>query len=159
MTRDQKLERFAQREVQRNIHTMIVSDEAGGYVAFGQYHLCPAASLFRVYNSAKYLMGEFSNKRIAISWCVADKNKNMRLAQDIKHLDSKRQQISADLTVTQKLVARTKDHEFAEIMITKMEPKAQLYAVLDNELEKCLNSAKYLQLRGFENETARTSGI
>jgi len=27
---------------------------------------------------------------------------------------------------------------------------------VDAELEKCLNSAKYIQIRGFTNETART---
>lgn len=159
MTRDQKLERFAQREVLRNIHTMIVSDEDGGYVAFGRYHLSPGIGTFRVCNPAGYLLGEFSNKRTAISWCVADTNKQMRLSQDIKNLDCKRQQISADLRATQRLANCAKNSEFAEIIITKMEPKAQLYTAVNDELEKCLKSAKYLQLRGFENETARTIGV
>jgi len=159
MSQAQKLERFAQREVLRNIHTMIVSDDDGGYVAFGQYHLRPGVGMFRVYNLAGYLAGEFGNKRTAISWCVADRNRQIGLAQHIKNLDCKRQQIGADLAATQRSVIGTKDCAFAEMMMTKMQPKAQLYAVLNNELEKCLNSAKYLQLRGFENETARTSGI
>jgi len=30
--------------------------------------------------------------------------------------------------------------------------------LVDRELEKCLNLAKYIQLKGFQNETARTSG-
>ena len=91
MTREQKLERWAEREVRRNIHTMIVNDETGGYVAFGRYHLRPADQLFEVYTPGDNLIGVFSNKRTAISWCVADNHNQLRLAQSIKTLDTKKQ--------------------------------------------------------------------
>ena len=47
--------------------------------------------------------------------------------------------------------------EFQEIVETKIQPELDAVAGVRAELEKCINSAKYLQLRGFSNETARTS--
>jgi hypothetical protein len=37
MTRDQKLERFAERELKRVYTELIMDDEHGGYVVFGRY--------------------------------------------------------------------------------------------------------------------------
>jgi hypothetical protein len=158
MTREQKLERWAEREIRRNIHTMIVNDESGGYVAFGRYHLRPAFQAFEVYTSGDNLIGTFSNKRTAISWCVADNHNQLRLAQSIKTLDTKKQTLSADIYCRQQMADRSRNNGFSEVVLTKLQPKVQQHTLVDQELEKCLISAKYIQLRGFQNETARTSG-
>jgi hypothetical protein len=158
MNQEQKLERWAEREFRRNVHTMIVNDELGGYIAFGRYHLRPLQQVFEVYASGNHLIGTFSNKRTAISWCVADKNNQLRLAQDIKNLDIKKQSLTADIYCRRQMAERSRDNKFSEVVLTKLEPKVQQHALVDQELEKCLNSAKYIQLRGFQNETARTSG-
>jgi hypothetical protein len=48
MTRDQKLERFAERELKRVYTELIIDDEHGGYVAFGRYHVTPQPAGFSV---------------------------------------------------------------------------------------------------------------
>jgi hypothetical protein len=53
---------------------------------------------------------------------------------------------------------RSRNNGFSEVVLTKLQPKVQQHTLVDQELEKCLISAKYIQLRGFQNETARTSG-
>jgi len=158
MTQEQKLERWAEREIRRNLHTMIVSDQSGGYVAFGRYHLRPADQAFDVYTPGDNLAGTFSNKRTAISWCVADNHNQLNLAQSIKTLDTKKQTLSADIYCRRQVADRSRNNGFSEVVLTKLQPKVQQHALVDQELEKCLNSAKYIQLRGFQNETARTSG-
>jgi len=158
MTREQKLERWAEREVRRNWHTMIVNDNSGGYVAFGKYHLRPADQSVEVYTPGNDLAGTFSNKRTAISWCVADNHNQLSLAQSIKTLDTKKQTLSADIYCRRQMADRSRDNGFNEVVLTKLQPKVQQHALVDQELEKCLISAKYIQLRGFQNETARTSG-
>ena len=158
MTREQKLERWAEREVRRNLHTMIVDDASGGYVAFGRYHLRPTYQAFEVYTPGDNLIGTFSNKRTAISWCVADNHNQLRLAQSIKTLDTKKQTLSADIHCRQHMADRSRNNGFSEVVLTKLQPKVQQHTLVDQELEKCLISAKYIQLRGFQNETARTSG-
>jgi hypothetical protein len=157
MIKEQKLERFAERELKRNIHTMIVPDTAGGYVAFGKYYLIPVSQGYEVHNFDN-IVGTFSNKRSAISWCVADNANNLNLAQTIKVLDKKKQILSADIHCRRAMAQHSRYQGFAEIVNTKIQPKIDSYNSLNAELEKCLNSAKYLQIRGFNNETARPSG-
>ena len=158
MNKEQKLERFAEKELRRNMHILIVDDEKGGYIAFGSYYLKPKTNVFEVWSLSEDIIGTFSNKRTAISWCVADKFNQLNLAQEIKNLDRKKQSLSADIHCRQQVADRSRDQGFAEVVLTKLQPKVEQYTLLNTELEKCLNSAKYLQLRGFQNETARTSG-
>lgn len=155
MNREQKLERWAQREVQRNIHHLIIDDDDGGYVVFGRYHIRPAGQSFHVYNLSGHLLGNFGTKRSAMSWCVADKHSQYTLAQSIKNLDSKKQILSADINCRRRVADRSRDPNFSETVLAKLQNKINTHTQVHSELEKCLNSAKYLQLRGFQNETAR----
>ena len=155
MNKQQKIERWAQREVLRNIHTIIIDDDQGGYVAFGRYYLKPAAQLVEVYNLSNDLLGTFSSKRTAMSWCVAEKHGQLRLADSIRNLDIKKQNLSADIECRRQLADRSSNRDFTESVLTKLQSKVQSQAHVHRELEKCLNSAKYIQLRGFQNETAR----
>lgn len=158
MNREQKLERWAEREFSRNLHTIIIDDDNGGYIVFGRYHLRPAIHTVEVYNFHDQLLGKFSNKKTAMSWCVADKNNQHDLARCISNLDMKKQSLSADIECRRQLADKSLTTEFSETVLTKLQSKVQFRASVIRELEKCLNSAKYIQLRGFQNETARAIG-
>ena len=158
MNKQDKLERFAEQEIKRNIHTLIVPDDNGGYVAFGQYHLVPDTQGYRVYTLTSDVSSLFSNKRSALGWCVADRYNQLNLAQNIRILDQKKQILEADIHCRRTTAERSKTQDFYETVNTKIQPKIDKYNSLNAELEKCLNSAKYLQIRGFNNETARPSG-
>ncbi len=158
MNKQAKLERFAEQELKRNLHAIIVPDDEGGYIAFGQYHLVPAASGYRVHTLTSDSSMLFSNKKSAISWCVADRYNQLNLAQNIRILDQKKQILEADINCRRTAAERSRTQGFYEIVNTKIQPKLDRYNSLTAELEKCLNSAKYLQIRGFNNETARPSG-
>ena len=148
MTRDQKLERFAERELKRVYSELIIEDDAGGLVAFGRYYLRPQQSGVAVYQSDD-LVAVFSNKKTAISWCVADRLSQYQLAQSIRSLDIKKQMLSADIFCRSGQRERSRRADFREMVMTKIAPKQAQLNLLNQELEKCLNSAKYLQLRGF----------
>jgi hypothetical protein len=158
MTKQDKLERFAEQELKRNLHTMIVPDDNGGYVAFGNYRLIPETQGFRVYTVTSDNDTLFSNKRSALGWCVADRYNQLNLAQTIRVLDQKKQILQADIYCRRTTAERSSKQSFYETVNTKIQPKLDTYNSLNAELEKCLNSAKYLQIRGFNNETARPSG-
>lgn len=158
MTHQQKLDQWAERELKRNLHTIIVQDDHGGFVVFGKYYLCPEKDVFAVYNCSGDLISNFSSKRSAISWCVADNKNLLNLAQTIKNLDKKWRTLTSDIQSRKLLAASSRDKNWAETVLIKLQPKIQQQVALNQELEKCLNSAKYIQLRGFQNETARTSG-
>jgi len=156
MTQEQKLERFAERELKRVYTELIIDDEQGGYVAFGRYYLRPQDSGIAVYQSED-LVAVFSNKRTAISYCVADRFNQLKLAREIEILDFDKQKLDTDLETSHLQITRTKSTDLREMIQTKIQNKLATRRVVNAELEKCLNSAKYLQLRGFSNETARTS--
>lgn len=158
MTQEQKLERFAERELMRNISHMIVEDDENGYVVFGKYHLTPQTHGFLVSTWTKDIHC-FDSKRNAISWCVADKYNQFKLANTILNLDRKKQTLAADIHCRQGVGKRSKSDHFYEIVHMKVQPKLSLLSSVSSELEKCVNLAKYMQIRGFSNETARTSGV
>lgn len=157
MTKDQKLQRFAEHELKRNMSNMIVELAAGSYVVFGKYHLQQNSQgcLVSTENGTVHC---FDSKRNAVSWCVADKYNQIILASTILNLDRKKQALAADIHCRQSAGRRSKSDHFYEIINMKVQPKVALLTSVTSELEKCINSAKYMQIRGFSNETARTSG-
>ena len=148
MTRDQKLERFAERELKRVYTELILDDEQGGYVVFGRYHVRPITAGVAVYHSDD-LVSTFTNKRTAMSWCVADNAKQYSLARNIQILDNKQQSLAADIHCRRSQAQRSSRSQFSETVMTKLSIKIQRYNSIQSELEKCVNSAKYLQLKGF----------
>lgn len=157
MKQQQKLERFAERELKRNLHALIIPDDAGGIVAFGKYKITPQSTGFLVSTWDRDIHC-FSSKRTAISWCSAENSNQYKLSNELLILDRKKQSLGADIQCRKGMGERGATEDFYETVITKIQPKIDQYTLVSNELEKCVISAKYLQLRGFSNETARTSG-
>ena len=154
MNKYQKLEAFADREIRNLQDKLIVPDDHGGYTAFGKYRIVPSTHGV-VVKIKDQTIQIFGNKRVAISWCVADRLDKYVLAHNIKMLDSKKQSLAADIVCRQQLADRSQNEDFYESVTTKVQGKIDYLNMLNTELEKCLNSAKYWQLRGFSNETAR----
>jgi hypothetical protein len=101
-------------------------------------------------------VGEFSSTRTAVSWCVADKYRNYNLARDILRTDNRLSAVSNDVFVRMGVANKSKRAEFRESIDTKLETKIIRKKELEHELSKYINLAKYLQQRGFDNETARS---
>jgi len=157
MTREQrKVQRWTEREARRKLHTMIIDDDRGGYVAFGRYQLRPEKTAVQVFIDNRLDQPEFSNKRTAISWCVADNYNHQKLAQIIHTLDQKKQDLLTEIQHGRARVHGSKSSQFRELVSTKLELKQTQFSKINDQLEKCLNLAKYIQLKGFQNETART---
>jgi hypothetical protein len=155
MTSEQKLEQWAEREFRRHASNIIVDDPNHGLIVFGRYHLQPGSTHCTVGTSDdNYLC--FSNKRTALSWCVADKYHQYALANTIQILDQKRQLLSADIDCRQRLATHTKNHSLVDTVAAKLSVKTAKLEAINTELEKCIKTAKYFQIRGFSNETART---
>jgi hypothetical protein len=150
----QKLEHFAAKEIQSLAVKLIVSDGKNGYNAFGKYHVVPSPEHVVVNIRNKDSL-TFGSKRSAISWCVADHLNQHALARSIHLLDNKKHSLAADIQCRRALAERSHSQDFYESVTTKIQSKVAYYNTLTQELEKCINSAKYWQIRGFSNETER----
>jgi hypothetical protein len=102
------------------------------------------------------LIGEFTNTRVAVSWCVASKYRRQDLADNLLITDRALENISADIDVRSRLAERSRKPRFREDVWNKLETKIIRRRKLENQLSKYVDWAKYLQQRGFQNETART---
>ena len=134
----------------------IVPNEDGSYDVFGQFTIrARDAHTFTVekYNN---FCGEFTSIKSALSWCIAEKYKQYNLSNSILTLETKRLVCLADLDVRSNLVNKFKNSEHRTIVELKLRTRKDRLKLLDNELSKCINLAKYWQIRGFNNETVRT---
>lgn len=126
-----------------------------GYDLFGSYVMVKHTDSVEVTkhnNDARH----FSSTRSAVSWCVADKFNRFNLAEEIISLDEKRKRLIDDVKFSRQLVKTIRDPLQHETVILKLEFKKEVLKQVEHGLDKCASSAKYWQLRGFNNEIERT---
>jgi hypothetical protein len=150
-----ELERALQQEFRDLLPNTIFKDDDGNYSVFGRYRIELAKPGFRVYCSATEV-GTFNSTKTALSWCIADKHQAYNTARDILDLDTKLGAMTQDIAVRTAVAERSKQWEFSDTIATKLETKIIRKKKVEHELAKCVNWAKYIQQRGFTNETART---
>ena len=156
MKSDQEFERMFRQEFKDITPNLIWQNGNGEYQVFGHYCIQPEKYGYRVLCGATDV-GIFSHTRTALSWCIADKHKAYNTARELLLTDNKLTALTQDITVRAKIGDRSKDPALRETILTKLESKIIQKKQLENQLTKCVNWAKYIQQRGFENETARTS--
>lgn len=153
--KDQELEAWVRSELRTVMPNFIWRNDYGDYELFGKYRIVSNRPGYTVYCHAN-AVGEFSSTRTAVSWCVADKYQNYNLARDILRTDNRLSAVSNDVFVRMGVANKSKRAEFRESIDTKLETKVIRKKELEHELSKYVNLAKYLQQRGFDNETARS---
>jgi hypothetical protein len=155
MIKDQDIERWINQEFQQMLPVLVWQNEDGEYEAFGKYRIVPEKPGYTVYINDDQ-QGFFNSTRTAISWCVADKYQRFNLARDLLLFDNILANISNDIFVRAGVANKTPDSDIKEKIETKLQPKIIQKRVLEQQLNKCVNWAKYLQQKGFENETSRS---
>ena len=155
MNHDQKFDAFAERAFAEIFDKLIIPDDAGGFVAFGKYRIVPDQGQFKVEQLNSNSV-HLATRKTAISWCIADHHKQYKLANNILALDRKKQLLRQDIQSRRQIANQSRGGNFAESVENKIQRKMSYLLAVDSELEKCLYSAKYIQIRGFSNETART---
>jgi hypothetical protein len=150
----QRLEQLAQEGLDLVKQNMIWH-EHGRYHVFGEYQL-EVKKNGCVMHSTRHDDRKFSSIKTALSWCIAHKFQRHDVAQEIENLDQQHQINTADLEVRSHLARRHSDPVRRETAMLKVEHRREQLAQVTDRLTKCVNLAKYWQIRGFNNETART---
>jgi len=149
MNREQKLERWAEREITRNIDHIILEKDDGSILAFGQYDIVPTEQGVSV-SKDNQLLAQFAYRKTALSWCVAHRRKLLNLDIHIRTLDQRYRDLRDDIDATQRNYRRCRDPVRQDLLSAKMQHKQWHIRLLQDDLEKCAIKAKYLQLRGLE---------
>lgn len=150
-----EFERALQQEFKDLLPNTIFQNDDGTYSVFGRYSIQPLKPGYQVHCSATEV-GIFNSTRSAMAWCIADKFHAFNTARDILELDKKLGTLNNDISVRTTIGDAGKQWEFRDNIGTKLETKIIRKKKVENELAKCVNWAKYIQQRGFNNETART---
>jgi len=153
MKASRKLAALAERELPRILEQVIIED-GEKYRVFGRYTIHPKEGMFQV-RLRDDNIGIFSGTKSALAWCIADNLNHLNLARQIKELDQSITRLRNDIYVRRSLAERTSGHTW-ENLINKTTARHEQSQVLEKELAKCINLAKYWQLRGNSDETKRT---
>ena len=155
MKLSQEFDRMFRQEFPDSLTNLIFRTEEGNYRVFDRYLIVPEKPGYRVFCSATDV-GSFGSTKSALSWCIADKHKAYNSARDILALDTKLTSLTNDINARANIADTSTDPKFRETIETKLESKIIRKKKVESELNKCVNWAKYIQLRGFNNETVRT---
>jgi hypothetical protein len=150
----QRLEQLAQQGLDLVKHNMIWQ-ESGRYHVFGEYEIAATKQGCELICSRRDPQ-RFSTVKSALAWCIAHKFQRLDVAQEIAELDQRRQRDQADLEVRGQLARRHTNADRREMAMLKADQRRQQLELTELRLDKCINLAKYWQIRGFNNETART---
>ena len=150
-----RLEQMVSADIEEMCKNLIIKS-SDGYEVFGRYRLQKTEDgvIVKRIDGIQSLL--FSNMKTGLSWCVADKFNQRTLAIELEKLDSQRQNLRYDVTVRQHIINSMTDFVRKEVSETKISTKKIRLRQIDNQLDKCVNLAKYWQLRGFNDEIART---
>ena len=154
MKPDLEFERMFRQEF-KNIAPNLIWQSKDGYEVFGHYKIQPKSRGYQVFCGLSEV-GIFSSTRTALSWCIADKNRDYNTSREILRTDNKLTALKNDINTRAAIGDRSRDPNLREIILTKLESKIIQKKMLENQLNKYVNWAKYIQQRGFNNETART---
>jgi hypothetical protein len=150
-----EFERALHQEFKDLLPNTLFKDDDGGYSVFGKYRIEPIYPGYRVYCAATEV-GTFNSTKSALSWCIADKHQAYNTARNILELDVKLGAMTRDIAARTAIAENSNQWNFRDIVGTKLETKIIRKKNVENELTKCINWAKYIQQRGFNNETVRT---
>jgi hypothetical protein len=141
-----KLTKLAERELPLLIENVII-DEGNQYRVFGKYTIQQVSHGYKV-NVTTGWSGQFGTAKSALAWCIADKNNQLNLAKEIYQLDQNATRLRNDIQGRLQ-IAHKHGGSFLETVETKVSKRQEQSQAVENELSKCINSAKYWQLRGF----------
>ena len=155
MNMNQEVHRLFRQDFPDILPNAIWRNPDGSYEVFGRYRIIPEKPKYRVMCAATDV-GVFNSTKTALSWCIADKNRAYNLARELLETDIKLGTLTDDIGARASIADLSKSFEFRDNIGTKLETKIIRKKQLENQLAKSVNWAKYIQQRGFNNETART---
>lgn len=147
------LERMARDQFRDNTNAIFRMGE--DVRAFRRYLIHRTEDCYQIFRGAT-LAAETGSSRVAISWCVADKLNKHTLALEMLWADREVAWRTTEIQHYKHTLDITQDTVKKYIMIDRIADSTARLRYAQEQLNKCLNLAKYWQQKGFNDETART---
>ena len=149
-----KLQRMVDADM-RSLERHIITEDQGRYTLFGDYEIRSNQDEAHVYHNGdlKFIA---SSLRAAVSWCVAEKHRRHELSNEISRLDQQQHRVQRDINNTRMMLPRISSTELRSSVSDKLRRKEQVLEDVKIRLSNCIDRAKYIQIRGFNDEIART---
>jgi hypothetical protein len=141
------------------IEQNLITVDDGVYHVFNRFQIRSMSDSRYQVSRGDHAQAVFSTLSAALSWCIAEKLQNYTLSRNIQQLDQQCARLSDDLDLREKLMSRSKDNAYRDIVSSKTMNKKQALKLARNQLQKCVAVAKYFQTKGFNDEIARTRRI
>lgn len=122
--------------------------------AFGVYTIKKQNNLYSIHKN-RVCVAETSNAKNSLAWCVADKYNLTYLQKQILELDKQLDCKQAEIEFLKNIINSKVDLSRKFVAEDKLQTMIMKASAIKKQLNKCVNSAKYYQQKGFENETSR----
>ena len=124
--------------------------------AFADYEIVKESqNEYSIYRD-NLLVETCSSCRIALTYCILDKNK---MQMDAKHLVALEQKLLGrqnEMMHYRHVASSDKVDDFRrEVVLHRLDSAKHDYHIIQKQLTKSINVAKYCQQKGFDNETIR----
>ena len=146
------LEKIASTHLFNNPNSILQGDDS--IQAFGVYSINKNINQFKIYKN-RVQVAETASAKNALAWCIADKYNIPSLKTKILHLDAMFATKNADIAFLKHALKTATEFNRITVLEDKLQDTLYKAKHTKNLLDKCINSAKYYQLKGFENETSR----
>ena len=122
-------------------------------MAFAEYEIVKESqNEYTIYKDS-LCMTTCSTCRIALSYCILDKNKMLLDAKNLVILEDKLLSRQSEMMHYRHVAASPKTDDFRrEVVLHRLTSAKAEYHNLQKQLTKSINVAKYCQQKGFENE-------
>ena len=123
-------------------------------MAFANYEIVQESpNEYSIYRD-DYLVETCSTCRIALSFCILDKNKMQMDAKHLVALEDKLIGRQSEMMHYRHVITSPNTDEFRrEVVLHRLDSAKHEYHIIQKQLTKSINVAKYCQQKGFENET------
>tara|TARA_Y100000389_G_scaffold97074_1_gene93851 strand:+ start:211 stop:726 length:516 start_codon:yes stop_codon:yes gene_type:complete len=139
-----------------NTNPNAIFRDGDSIMAFADYEIVrESANEYSIYRN-DYLVETCSTCRIALSFCILDKNKMQLDAKHIVALERKLLGRQNEMMHYRHIASSSKvDDRRREVSIIRLDSAKHEYHLIQKQLTKSINVAKYCQQKGFDNETIR----
>jgi len=139
---------WTKHEAQRLAKETLVIIPASWGLQVGTYAVKDTNQGWRVENGSGELINNFTSKRSAVAWCIMYQTNRYGISERLLKQDNKLSKLSQDHVnyMYSKQQARKKRDYFAvDVVEARLIESSSHLEVAKNDLEKTLNSAKYLK--------------